>query len=731
MPQVFLEGCRPEPLMNYLKAIGVLRLVAEQADAEARGCWRNDVFLLCSKLDRNALCEFFLNQYKPTPIVAPWGARSGFYAGSSEKAARGAIEEVMKSKDLRFAPFQDLVKRVRSLLQGMGISEKAKDEEKMALLAGCRSRLPDEIMPWLDTCYVLLGDDRRFPPLLGTGGNEGSGSYVSGFAQQIVACLIKRNHDSALCSALFGDSRPDSFTDQTPGHFSGMAAGGANAGQGFDASVRTNPWDYLLCLEGTCLWASGVVRRLGQLGPRMASFPFTVTVSGVGSASLTLSDGVKPKKAKRDIAEIWLPIWSRSLALPELRGLLAEGRVTVGRRTAVAGIDVARAIAGLGVDRGISRFERNIFLMRNGQSFLAVSAGSMNVEKREAVDLILGIDPWLNRFREASAHKDAPPRFKAALRDVEQAIFEFCRYGGPGFFQAILVALGQAERELAVNEGRVTNKQSCNPLAPLSSDWIDAASDGTPEFELALALAGVFDLEQKIGSLRTNLEPVALQRRKDGNRSASWAEKGRSVVWNSASLAVNLTQVLARRIMDGDKEGCENLPLAADNFVSLSTVSQFLAGELDDRRIEELLWGLVLVDQERRPDKASPPSGWSGPLPRAYALLKLLFLPEPLKVGDQEILIKPEPRVLALLSAGRVGEACQIAMRRLRASGLSPLPHPRSGGVVRDRDWKELDCLGADGQRLAAALLMPISKDSIRQLQRLVTRGPENEDSMR
>ncbi len=98
-------------------------------------------------------------------------------------------------------------------------------------------------------------------------------------------------------------------------------------------------------------------------------------------------------------------------------------------------------------------------------------------------------------------------------------------------------------------------------------------------------------------------------------------------------------------------------------------------------------------------------------------------------MGDQEILIKPEPRVLALLSAGRVGEACQIAMRRLRASGLSPLPHPRSGGVVRDRDWKELDCLGADGQRLAAALLMPISKASIHELQRLVTRNPANEES--
>ena len=27
-----LEGCRPQPLAGYLKALGVLRLVSEQAD---------------------------------------------------------------------------------------------------------------------------------------------------------------------------------------------------------------------------------------------------------------------------------------------------------------------------------------------------------------------------------------------------------------------------------------------------------------------------------------------------------------------------------------------------------------------------------------------------------------------------------------------------------------------------------------------------------------------------
>lgn len=725
MYELILEGCTPEPLMNYLKALGVLRLVSEQADLEARGCWRNDVFVLRSKLEHDALLDFFLNCYRPTPIVAPWGARSGFYAGSSEKAARAALDAVMESTDLRFAPFRDLVGGVRSLLRDMGITAKAKDEEKLALLAACRSRLPDEITPWLDTCYVVLGDERRFPPLLGTGGNEGSGSYVSGFTQQVVSCLIKHNHDSALRSALFADSHPKSFTDQTPGHFSGLAAGGANAGQGFAAQVRTNPWDYLLCLEGTCLWASGVVRRLGESRARVAAFPFTVKVSSVGSGSLALPDGVKPKKAKHDIAEIWLPVWPRWLSLPELRGLLAEGRATVGRRVAAGGLDMARAVASLGVDRGVAQFRRNIFLMRNGQSFLAVPFGAVDVKQRDGVDLIREIDSWLDRFRIA-CNQDAPPRLRTVLRGIERAIFDFCRYGGPQFFQAILVVLGRAERELAVSE-QFRDKNGLRPVSGLTKKWVAAANDGTPEFELALALTGIFDQEHKIGPLRANLEPINVGTGRAGRLGAQWAEKDRAVVWNSANLLINLAQVLSRRMMDGERKSCEFLPLASKNFVSLRSVSRFLAGELDDRRIEDLLWGLMLV--EPKFDLAVCPAGEGKgpPLPRAYALLKLLFLPEPLQLDGRDVRIKAQPEIVTLLTSHRVGHACRIAARRLRASGLAPLPYPPGGGKLRDDAWLELDHMEIDGERLAAALLLPINRASTAELYRLVIRKSETE----
>jgi CRISPR-associated protein Csx17 len=771
MPEVVLSGCTPVPLMNYLKALGVLRLVTEQKDQEARGRWREDEFVLQSGLDRDALLEFLANSYQPTPILAPWNGGSGFYRNwdpATERFRGGDVIETLQkiadSKSNRLESYRKALKSTLAALARLGnpidlgaakerihgkakregwSAKKYKDEirkflnslllfevngqtvclekrDKGKFLRRLRGDvLSDEALGWLDAGLILQSAGPAFAPLLGTGGNDGR----LDFSQSFMGRLIELDFDAPqpskssrdwLENTLFGVAIKG-MSASAVGQFAPGRAGGPNATQGMEGDAIDNPWDFVLMVEGAVTLGGAAVRRFAADTDSRAAFPFTVLPAAV---AYTSASGADLEDAR---GELWLPLWERPATLAELTALLGEGRAEVSGRPARDGVDFARAVASLGVDRGIKQFARFSFLKRSGKAYLAAPLGRLVVRQQQSVDLIRQIDPWLNRFREASAHKDAPPRFKAALRDVEQAIFEFCRYGEPGFLQAILVALGQAERELAVNEGWVTNKVRVDPIGGLTPEWIDAADNRSPEFEIALALSGIRGDGAGVLPIRANLEPVSFTQARGGNWVAKWAEKDRATVWNSADLATNLTQVLARRIMDGERAGCKQLPLAARNFVSLSTVSQFLAGELDDRRIKELLWGLVLVDQERRPDKPSPPSGGSGPLPRAYALLKLLF--------DQEILIKPEPRVLALLSAGRVGEACQIAMRRLRASGLSPLPHPRSGGVVRDGDWKELDCLGADGQRLAAALLMPISKASIHELQRLVTRNPANEES--
>ena len=82
-----LNGCTPTPLASYLKAIGVLRLISspanhvsgEAADAHARGWWQNECFHLRTTLSRDTLLHFFLHDYAPSPIIAPWNGGSGFY----------------------------------------------------------------------------------------------------------------------------------------------------------------------------------------------------------------------------------------------------------------------------------------------------------------------------------------------------------------------------------------------------------------------------------------------------------------------------------------------------------------------------------------------------------------------------------------------------------------------------------------------------------------------------
>ncbi|MBI5525973.1 MAG: hypothetical protein HY897_06525, partial [Deltaproteobacteria bacterium] len=64
--------------MSYLKALGVSRLVSEQKDSNARCHWRDGEFWLRTSLDEQGLVDFFVNEYRPTPIVVPWSGGDFF-----------------------------------------------------------------------------------------------------------------------------------------------------------------------------------------------------------------------------------------------------------------------------------------------------------------------------------------------------------------------------------------------------------------------------------------------------------------------------------------------------------------------------------------------------------------------------------------------------------------------------------------------------------------------------
>jgi CRISPR-associated protein Csx17 len=91
-----LTGLNPDALATYLGALGIFRLLAEQKDASVRGFWRNEHFVLVGELDWESIERFFLRDYRPTPILAPWNMESGFY---SPKRATAAGDGAGKSTD--------------------------------------------------------------------------------------------------------------------------------------------------------------------------------------------------------------------------------------------------------------------------------------------------------------------------------------------------------------------------------------------------------------------------------------------------------------------------------------------------------------------------------------------------------------------------------------------------------------------------------------------------------
>ncbi len=304
-----LGGCALEPLGSYLKALSVLRLVSEQADGSARGWWGEAGFCLETELDENALVAFFLERYAPTPILSPWNGGSGFY----KKDRKVGIDALAGSKGERFAIYREAIERSRAIPgvgQEKGAAKAGEDERRKAIQLACRNRLPDGCVEWLDAAVgISQEDERTFAPILGTGGNEGRLDYTNNFMEYVAELLVapdgKRPVEALLRNALFGSAtaglQPGAVGQYDPGR-----AGGYNQGQGVEsADIPTNPWNFVLTLEGAAAWGAGLYRRQGVGFRSFLCSPFTVRATPVGYGSAGAKDG----EAAR--AEIWAPIWDR------------------------------------------------------------------------------------------------------------------------------------------------------------------------------------------------------------------------------------------------------------------------------------------------------------------------------------------------------------------------------------------------------------------------------------
>lgn len=692
MPAITLYGCAPIPLAHYLKALGVLRLVSEQVEATARGSWLNDFLSLHFSADASALTEFFTHRYRPTAVLAPWNGGSGFFPKDNDKA----LTAIEKNNATRLEGYRAGIAAARKELNRLALKAKPDGEAKTLLLQSCRNSFPEDALDWLDAVFVLSQDGAKFPPLLGTGGNDGRLEFTNNFMQRITEVMDPATGEPTaesarwLRAALFGSAAPGLATRAPVGQFFPSAAGGANATSGFDAASAVNPWDFILMIEGALLFAAASVKRLESADGGALVYPFCVRQAGVGYPSAAETDEVDAR------CEMWMPLWDKPTTLAELRAIFSEGRAQVRGCPARSGVDFAQAAVTLGVDRGITSFQRYGFQVRNGLAYFATPLERVIVRRNARADLLADIEQWYDRLRQkagARANPEPPASVTRALNQLELRIIELCRDDSRSSLQSLIATCGATERALA-RSFKWTAGAYLRPLHGLKEGWLDDADDDSPEFRLAQSVAGMSSwLGNKTLWFRQHLEPVGIT----ANKERSWVSwddtAGNDVAWHDGDLTDALNAILARRVMRVGQSGAKGWPDGSKRFAHLDDITAFIEGRTNDDLLADLIWGLSLLDWQKVKPLSSEFRGVQEAIPSSfYAMLRLCFRPD--NGMDDAIPLVPAILQRAMNSDGQA--ASELAARRLRESGKAPL--------VRD-----LPVSGDIARRTAAAMLFPIA----------------------
>lgn len=655
MPILTLHGCSPEPLGNYLKALGVFRLVGEQADdLTARAWWEAGAFRLSTAKFAKVedLCAWLHETCSYSAFAAPWLANTGWGKGGKRDAGGIALKSLLQdnsSRTNRFREASALVAQVAgsACAQADDVpaanSAVAKWVESFhkddigSMIAQLRNRAPGSLLDWLDTVGAPRPKDNKVTkdwfPLFAKGGAEGSGNYIvrqQGYLADSFVTNPERGRCRLECS-LTGKSMPGLMeTSSLAGLFYPGFRGDPNIGQTFDAQTRANPWDFILLMEGLLFFRSAVTRRLG-IERGSTAFPFYCDSSLGGAHSIGIREVAESDKSISS-GEIWCPLWDRPLDISVLRSLLSEGRFQVAGRSVKKAAQFALAVARFGCDRGIKAFLRYGLLRRSGSygkkdqtAPLAIPLGTFPVTRLPGLALLeelLDFDDsfgWRSGVHPGAGHNH-PARLTAAWSAYDSARFKavmaaLAENGDDGLVE-LNVALGGLVREFAVTKGRVRRGRGENavastspnaPLPPLlNSQWAMLSPEGHPvEFRLARAVASLLPLGETeksegpaVGPLLTNLAPVARI-----GRRWTWAELSRSPVWSEgASLLTNFAAVLRRRLVDAQTGKGEGLPLVSFRPALFSDVLRLWNGELDESRLAELIRALALVDFGPEPE---------------------------------------------------------------------------------------------------------------------------------
>ena len=473
-----LAGLRPEPLASYLAGLGLIRLLGEQADPGASAVWTNGGLVIATTV--TDLADWLVDEYVPTPVLSPWNNGSGF--GLKDKEPKRTLDALRAHPSPRLEPLraaipvaQDVSKKARN---EDWITDGSKPGNKGRAVQEFRNWCPDALLPWIDATVVLVGDDPIFPPLIGTGGNDGRLDFSTNFHQRLLDVLdvSDKGRARSLASArdLLTGAETQPLADAAIGQFDPGAAGGPGSSPFGAAGSRVNPWGYVLMVEGALLFAASAVRRNEHSGGR-AAIPFTVYASPDGSDS-----GAEAEDSR---GEIWVPVWQTSFTFAEIRQIFSEARASWRGRPARRAVEFYAATRTLGVARGVDEFVRYGLHRRNGLAYAAVPIDRVEVQANTNVRLVASLEDWPARVRS-----DPSSGIQTALRQFEAAQVEYARKGKPIELARMLASLTSLEQAVSRSTRTKDNVPVRRP--PGAQPYLDVlAQDEPPEMRVAVGIA--------------------------------------------------------------------------------------------------------------------------------------------------------------------------------------------------------------------------------------------------
>ncbi|MFI6587651.1 type I-U CRISPR-associated protein Csx17 [Embleya sp. NPDC050493] len=611
---IHLHGLRATTLAGYLSALGLLRLLTDQADTGARLHWHGDAPVLTTCHDPDTLADWLVDDYAPTPIVTPWNSGSGFNDAGKSVSAERLLTALEHTTQPRFAPLAEAIRVGRDIVAegrrrgwaGETMWSKATKDRVITL---CRNRLPDACLPWIDALVALGDDTLAWNPIAGTGGNFGRQELSATFHQRLALVAgpdADTTRSRAWARALVTGDETVPYLRDTVGQLDPGRAGGIHSSpwEKNDDVGFVNPWHTVLSCEGLVMFAGAAVRRNGAAG---TSLPFMTSSSPVGHATAAAGETVK--------RELWAPIWDKPAGIGELEVLLGEGRARWRGTQARTGVTFALAVAALGVDRNLSGFRRFLFVERHGQNPLAVPAGHLPVAVHGEAHMVADAQAWMDRVRRASL----PNTVATLLRQADAALFAVARGDGNPAVARFVTAFGLLHEAAARSS---TVRDTVTPFTPRTRVAWTPGRHTDDELVVAAVYANARDTTKPAPeptALRWTLTRTTLKKSDKGGKTpqAVWADRpATGVELDGPHLAHALAEahrlhLRGRTATNADETRTIGPGFRAGPAMPIEIMLRFLHGELDDTAIANHLRGLLAL-------------GWH------------IHLPQPRSDGDTE-----------------------------------------------------------------------------------------------